>query len=467
MNVVGLTADLEQLVMKALETPYSSFSATDESETGNRYQAVGLGDRSTRGLREDRGRFLDVLDLRGRKVLDLGSNLGEISRAARARGAALVDGFEIDPYFNEIADLVNALTGTTGVSFYERDLADPSVYRERYDVVLAFSAFRFIAGCLDRIAAITDVLLVETHELKGNFEERYLDALRERFPAWRMLGDSDVERLRAGGVRAVALFARHESMLTGALAPHLRDGGRAAGAVAAGVRGERIRGATEELELGGGRVRIAGWCRDAVTPHDAVELSTPGFGTLAVSEPAADGGFEFDCEAPLAADGPVRLDVSAFSGATPLGTMSAWATPGQPGAPGLTVTHELLEPLGRYRALSSFGSILLWQEGSAPLEAFVRSLLPTARMSAVPADGPFDLVVGHAADADRIEELHGLVEPRGYVALAVAGELARRFGEPGIGRDDLIRRFAAQFDVMTYVEGGVSGLYDLILLRRP
>ena len=233
--------------MKALETPYSSFSATDDSETGNRYQAVGLGDRSTRGMREDRGRFLDALDLRGRTVLDLGSNLGEISRAARARGAALVDGFEIDPYFNEIAQLVNVLTGTTRVSFYERDMADPATYGEPYDVVLAFSAFRFIADCLDRLAAITDVLVVETHELKGNFDERYLEPLTEHFPAFRMLGESDVERLRAGGVRAVGVFARDETALLERSRRRCRAGGRAAGVLAAGVRGQRIRGAVDEL----------------------------------------------------------------------------------------------------------------------------------------------------------------------------------------------------------------------------
>ena len=118
MTAHDMTAELEQLVARALDTPYSSFSDTDDSETGNRYQAVGLGHRTTHGLREGRGRVLDALDLRDRTVLDLGSNLGEISREARARGAALVDGFEIDSYFNEIAQLVNVLTGTTGVSFY-------------------------------------------------------------------------------------------------------------------------------------------------------------------------------------------------------------------------------------------------------------------------------------------------------------------------------------------------------------
>jgi hypothetical protein len=53
------------------------------------------------------------------------------------------------------------------------------------------------------------------------------------------------------------------------------------------------------------------------------------------------------------------------------------------------------------------------------------------------------------------------------VALSVLGELARRFGEPGLGRDDLIGLCAPRFDVMTYVEGGVAGLHDLIVLRRP
>jgi SAM-dependent methyltransferase len=477
VNAPPLAADLEQLVMKALETPYSSFSATDDSETGNRYQAVGLGDRSTPGMREDRGRFLDALDLRGRTVLDLGSNLGQISREARSRGAALVDGFEIDPYFNEIAQLVNVLTGTTGVSFYERDMADPATYGEPYDVVLAFSAFRFIADRLDRLAAITDVLVVETHELKGNFDQRYRVPLTEHFPVFRMLGESDAERLRAGGVRAVGVFARDESALLGALAPTLRDSEHAAGVLAAGVRGQRIRGAVNELQLDRARVRISGWCRDPQTPHDAVELSTSAdgpagapFGTLTVTEPTADGGFAVECEAPLADGRVVRLDVSAFSENTPLGTMSAYWSPGleREQVLGLTVAHDLLEPLGRYRALDSFESALDLGSETGLLEPFLPSLVPNARWSSAAGDGGFDLVIGHAVDADeaRVAELHGITRPGAYLALSVLGELARRFGEPGLRRDDLIGLCASRFDVMTYVEGGVGGLHDLIVLRR-
>jgi SAM-dependent methyltransferase len=472
-----VTAELEQLVVQALEVPYSSFSATDDSETGNRYQAVGLGHRTTRGLREDRGRFLDVLDLRGRTVLDLGSNLGQISREARARGAALVDGFEIDPYFNEVAQLVNVLTGTTGVSFYERDMADPDTYTDRYDVVLAFSAFRFIAGCLDRLARATDVMVVETHELKGNFDERYLEPLTQHFPVFRVLGESDVERLRAGGVRAVGLFARDEAALRGALAPELRDAGAAAGVFAAGVRGRRIRGAVESLELDGGRLRTEGWCRDLGTAHDTVELSTSAegpagvpFGTLAVTEPAGDGRFCFECEAPVAAQDVVRLDVSAYAGDAALGTISAyWSADLGPGElTQLTIAHELLEPVGRYRVLEAFESALDCSPDSPLPQRFLERLVPNARWSRKDGPGGLDLVVGHAVAVEEpgMRELQRITRPGAYLALSVLGELARDAGEPGIPRDDLLAACVPLFDVVSYVAGGVAGRHDLVVLRR-
>ncbi len=467
MTSPELTADLERLVMQALETPYSSFSATDDSETGNRYQAVGLGDRSTRGMREDRGRFLDALDLRGRTVLDLGSNLGEISREARARGAALVDGFEIDPYFNEIAQLVNVLTGTTRVSFYERDMADPATYSEPYDVVLAFSAFRFIADRLDRLAAVTDVMVVETHELKGNFDERYLVPLTEHFPAFRMLGESDVERLRAGGVRAVGVFARDEAALLGALAPELRSGGRAAGVLAAGVRGQRIRGAVDELRLDDGRLRISGWCRDAETLHDAVELSTPAhgpggapFGTLAVTEPTADGGVR----------GRLRGAAGGRSGRC---ASTCRRSPGRPARHdvGLLVARPGAGagpgPDGRPRpARSRSGATGRWTRSSPRstwiprLEPFLASLVPNARVSLGAGRRrlrPRGRARGEHDEAPSRRAARASPARAPYVALSVLGELARRFGEPGLGRDDLIGLCAPRFDVMTYVEGGVAG----------
>jgi hypothetical protein len=133
---------------------------------------------------------------------------------------------------------------------------------------------------------------------------------------------------------------------------------------------------------------------------------------------------------------------------------------------GLTVAHDLLEPLGQYRVLDSFESAL---ELGSGLKPFLPSLVPNARWSPDDGDGAFDLVIGHAVDVDegRVAELHRVTRPGAYLALSVLGELACRFGEPGLGRDDLIGLCAPRFDVMTYVEGGVGGLHDLIVLRRP
>jgi SAM-dependent methyltransferase len=486
MSTSQLESELRALVLRGLETPYSSFSSTDESETGNRYQAVGLGALTTRGLREDRARFLDALDLTGKKVLDLGSNLGELSRAARARGAALVDGWEIDPYFNEIGDLVNALTKTTGVSFYERDMSDPDAYDEQYDVVFAFSAFRFIAGCVARIAAITSLLVCETHELLGNLDTRYLQPIAEHFPSYRVLGESDVERLRSGGARAVILFARDEEALLGALAPELRRGGAAAGVLAAGTRAKRIRGEIERLELREGRLRVEGWCTTAEATPDTIELSTaaPGLdgtprGTLAVAVPspraglapsgtgARAAGFSFDCEAPLAPAEQVRFDVTAFAGPATLGSLSGYCRASLPDDPGarlaLTAAHELLEPVARYRALETFRRVMLSGAEAGVIEPFLGDLLPAAEL----AERDVDLVVAHPAlfddgapaeQATSLDELHRVVAPGGYLTLGVMGDKSKTATIAGL---------AERFDVLTYVANGVAGLYDLAVLRRP
>ena len=210
----------------------------------------------------------------------------------------------------------------------------------------------------------------------------------------------------------------------------LRSGGRAAGVLAAGVRGQRIRGAVDELRLDNGRLRISGWCRDPETPHDAVELSTPAdgpagtpFGTLAVTEPAADGAFEVECEAPLA-DSPVGAPrrVGVLRRATRSARCRPTGLPACGGSrcSGLTVAHDLLDPLGHYRALDSFESALDLDSG---LEPSLASLVPNARVSSAPDDGGFDLVTGHAVDIDeaRVAELQRVTRPGAYVALERPG----------------------------------------------
>jgi SAM-dependent methyltransferase len=214
IEIPTVKQELRELILDALKRAYSS-SGKDGIETGNHYQSVMLGGEHTNGFRSDRAEFLDQIDFRGKRVLDLGANLGELSRAARARGAGLVDGLEYDPFFVEVAQMLNAYNATTGVSFYERDITDPAIYREHYDVVLAFSVFTYIGGVLERLTEVTDeALVLETHKLDGNLESDYIGPVRKYLPSYEVLGESDWGRsLPEHETRAVIVFARHRAAL--------------------------------------------------------------------------------------------------------------------------------------------------------------------------------------------------------------------------------------------------------------
>jgi 2-polyprenyl-3-methyl-5-hydroxy-6-metoxy-1,4-benzoquinol methylase len=201
---------LRELIVSALEAPYMSHSCLDEVETGNHYQSVLLGEERTSGFRTPREELLSAIPFAGRTVVDLGSNLGELSRFARAQGATLVDGHEYDPYFVELAQLINAYNGTTRVSFHRSDITRPSLYTETYDITLAFSVFIYVRDVMEQIAATTrELLVLETHRIDANFESLYLRTILPHFPHYRVLGrtewltttDEDVDR-------AVVAFAK-------------------------------------------------------------------------------------------------------------------------------------------------------------------------------------------------------------------------------------------------------------------
>lgn len=139
----------------------------------------GTGDRHTA--------ILERLALRGKKVLDIGSDLGETSRAARSCGAAVVDGIEPDAERVRIARLLNAHHHATRVSFFERDVASADTYEEQYDVVLALSGVARIEPVLDRVAQITDGVLVAT--VDGEAE---IAAIGARFRHRELLGEQVV-----------------------------------------------------------------------------------------------------------------------------------------------------------------------------------------------------------------------------------------------------------------------------------
>ena len=220
VEVPTLKPTIRQMILDALKLAYVSVSGTDGIKTGNHYQSVTLGDHHTKGFRSDRQTFLDQVDFGGKRVLDLGSNLGEMSREARARGAALVDGYEVDPFFVEVANAANAYNGTTRVSFYERDITDSAVYSERYDIVLGLSVYIYLQSVLDAVADATQgILVLETHRLEGNLESTYLEPIGRHFPYHMFLGASDWGNgLDGNAQRAVIAFAKTED----ALRSHIR-----------------------------------------------------------------------------------------------------------------------------------------------------------------------------------------------------------------------------------------------------
>jgi SAM-dependent methyltransferase len=210
---------VRELILRSIGAPYVSESCHNGIKTGNNYQSLTLDDVQTTGFRTPRAEFLDRIEFRGKRVLDLGSNFGELSRAARARGAAFVDGIEQDRYFLEIANLVNAYNGVTRVSFHHGDITSPNLYSEHYDIVLAFSVFTYLRSVLDRIAGITDqVLILETHKLEDNLETAYLAPVREYFPHYHVLGESEWGRpFDEREKRAVIVFAKERAALDAAL----------------------------------------------------------------------------------------------------------------------------------------------------------------------------------------------------------------------------------------------------------
>lgn len=236
MDSPSIRDKLKDLILRSLSVSYLSRSCKDGIQTGNHYQSITLDGIKTTGFRTDRREFLNQLDLEGKRVLDLGSNLGEISRAARERGAYLVDGLESDPYFIEIANLINAYSRVTRVSFYQRDITQPSAYGEHYDVVLAFSVFTYIQSVLPRIAEITDQLFVlETHKLEGNLESTYLKPVLQYFPHYKILGESEWGiPFDAAERRAIIVFAKEESALVAALkVPFVKQGSEAKSSIPA------------------------------------------------------------------------------------------------------------------------------------------------------------------------------------------------------------------------------------------
>jgi len=210
----SVRSKLKDLISQGLEAQYVSKSCKDSVLTGNHYQSIKLDEEYTSGFRTPRTDLLDQVDVSGIRVLDLGSNLGEISRYARSRGAVLVDGYEYDQHFIDLANMINAYERVSRVSFFRRDITDADVYRDRYDLVLVLSVFTYIEPMLHAIAKVTDCLLLETHKLDGNLQRDYISPVSDFFPVHYLLGTSEWGTNQDSSVRrSVILFAKDENHL--------------------------------------------------------------------------------------------------------------------------------------------------------------------------------------------------------------------------------------------------------------
>ncbi len=219
MIIPSVKSKLKELILESLNIKYTSESCQDQILTGNNYQSISLGDFQTAGFRTNRAEILDMVNFKNKKVLDLGSNFGEMSRSARSRGAYLVDGFEYDPFFIEIANMINSYNNITRVSFYKRDITTSNTFNENYDIVCAFSVFTYIQNIFDKIAEVTNELFIlETHQLSNNFESVYLKNILPHFKYYRFLGNTDWgTNKNLDEHRAIIAFAKNQDVFSHAL----------------------------------------------------------------------------------------------------------------------------------------------------------------------------------------------------------------------------------------------------------
>jgi SAM-dependent methyltransferase len=141
----------------------------------------------------------------GRRVLDLGAGIGDLSRHARRSGAELVDAVDSDPARVELGRLLTVLQGIDRISWFEGDAGLASTYADEYDFILAFGpALEAMRPILPRVVQNLGGVLI--YELRGDRGEAIDEALTALLPAHRTLVEED-------GVKVVASAAEHSVLL--------------------------------------------------------------------------------------------------------------------------------------------------------------------------------------------------------------------------------------------------------------
>jgi SAM-dependent methyltransferase len=145
---------------------------------------------------------LERVALRGRRVLDLGAGIGDLSRAARGAQAELVDAIDVDEELARLGRLLCVLQDVDRVSCFEGDAGLASTYADEYDVILAFGQLEQIRPILPRVAQnLRGVLVTELDDESGDA------ALSETLPARETLltGNGDEPAIVACAAELPAL----------------------------------------------------------------------------------------------------------------------------------------------------------------------------------------------------------------------------------------------------------------------
>jgi hypothetical protein len=181
LPIPSIRDDLKGLILEGLKDR-STEVPSDPADEGSHL----LADIET-SLADAETTLLDGIVFAGKTVVELGAGMGERARAVRARGAALVDGFEPDPQLVALARLLTAYHHTSRVFFHEQDDVLQDTGGEEYDVVLALVGFELIRDRLDAIASITRGVLVTELPVADPDRTAALESVRTSFPFHELL----------------------------------------------------------------------------------------------------------------------------------------------------------------------------------------------------------------------------------------------------------------------------------------
>ena len=148
---------------------------------------------------------LERLVLTARRVLLIGTALGDFARAARGLGAGLVDVLEPDGEVAKLERLITAHRDVSRVFFYECDIADPRSYEGGYGVVIAPRGIDEIESALPRIAKTTKAFITSLPVSRGKVVVP--ESLQELFPYHEPLGGQGASNGRSRKESALVALA--------------------------------------------------------------------------------------------------------------------------------------------------------------------------------------------------------------------------------------------------------------------